>query len=150
MKKLKKQISVITFTRLLKLNTYIICSSNLLSIKKKSFISNYIFKTLYFNLFPTNFLNSTVVESNLHGFINNFLVFSKFATQKKINVYYNNLELVDKFKISFIKYKNLYFINDYSTFLKYFNVYSFVKELNSLLLNYVSFLGLIIKKVIKI
>lgn len=145
MKKLKKQISLVSFQRLLKNNSYIVCSSNSLPIKKK-FISNYIFKHLYIRLFPTNFINSSILNSKLTGFTNNFLVFSVFNTKNHLLLFYKKLEILSKSKIAFIKINNLYFRTTNNFFLKTLNINVMLLDLNWLL-NFLSSLFLIIKHI---
>lgn len=140
---LKKKISIIIFHRELKLNKYLVFSSSLYLVKKK-YITNYMLKTLYLSLFPTNFLNSSFKNNTLQNFSNNFLVYSFFLYQKEISSFINNLNLSDILKISFVKVNNLYFTNYYKYFLKFSNIYYCFNTLNNLLLNLTSNLKIII------
>ena len=132
---LKKKISVIIFQRILKSNMFFICCSSLFSVKEK-YITNYMLKSLYYYLFPNNFLKSSFKSNKLQNFTNNFLVYSYFSYHKDLISYVNYFK--DKLQISFIKYKNLYFINNFKYFLEYFNIHLLFLKLNALLLNLVN------------
>jgi hypothetical protein len=146
---LKKKISLISFQRILMVNPYIFCFSNLSLTKtslKKKFVSNYVFKTLYSNAFPVNFLNNSSINFKVQNIANNFLNFSKFTTSKNLLLHFNTVEASDRFKILFIKYNNLYFTKDYKLFFNYLNVYLFLSQLKLLLLKHLFVLNCFIKK----
>lgn len=144
MKKFKKQITLVTFNRFFNPTTYLLCSSNILS-KNQIFISNYTFKYLYTHVLPKNFLNN----SKLSGYLNNFLGIIPFMNKKDIYSYYITLEDLNKLKIGFIKYKNLYLVGN-SSVLSFLNIYQLVCALNFTLLNYISKFYIMIKQVNKI
>lgn len=148
MKKFKKQITLVTFTRFFNPTTYLLCSSSILS-KNQIFISNYAFKYLYMYVLPKNFLNSRTLNSKLSGYTNNFLGIIQFKNKKDIYSYYMTLDGLNKLKLGFIKYKSLYFVGNSSIF-QYLDTSFLVYSLNFTLLNYIYKFYIIIKQVNKI
>jgi hypothetical protein len=134
MKKLKKQITLVTFNRFFNPSTYLICSSTILS-KQHTFISNYALKYLYLYVLPKNFLNCLILNHKILEYINNFIGLLQFKNKKDIYFYYMSLEVLDKLKIGFIKYKNLYLVC-HNSVIKYLNIYFLVRELRFTVLNY--------------
>lgn len=148
MKKFKKQITLVTFNRFFTPTTFLLCSSHLLC-KNQIFISNYSFKYLYKYLLPKNFLNSVILNSKLVGFTNNFLSLNLFRNKQDLYLYYNSLDNLNKLKIGFVKYQNLYLIDSNSS-LKYLDIYFFMHKLNFILLNYMYRFFLMFKQINKI
>lgn len=144
MKKFKKQITLVTFNRFFNPTTYLLCSSNLL-LKPHIYISNYVFKSLYLYRLPKNFINSIIIDSKLVGFTNNFLRLTQFKTKKDLFSSYNSLDNLNKLKISFIKYQNLYLIGSNSS-IRYLDLYFFISKLNYIFSNYMYKLFLMIKQ----
>lgn len=135
MKKFKKQITLVTFNRFFNPTTYLICSSTILS-NSHIFISNYAFKYLYTYVLPKNFLNSLVLNFKILKYTNNFIGLLQFKNKQEIYSYYTALSVLNKLKIGFIKYKNLYFVN-HNSVVKYLNTYFLVSELRFTFLNFI-------------
>lgn len=143
LKKFKKKIETVLFNRVCNEKKYIVFSSNI----KNSLSSFNSYNILNYSL------NNSLQTSLARPLINNFLKSSFFSHISDLNLFLKNLK-ANTNTIYFVKFKNLYIFNTDSDFkLKFDNInincYTFVLRLQTLVLNWIPLLNLVVKNSIK-